>query len=72
MLFNHTTQGEWKVNLTMRINFFSSKHSEETLILHSNKHYTEVLIRDKTDEIIKELFESLLQKYLEGLEESKK
>ena len=56
----------------MRINFFSSKHSEETLILHSNKHYTEVLIRDETDEIIKELFESLLQKYLEGLEESKK
>ena len=72
MIVNHTTQGEWKVNLTMRINFFSSKHSEETLILHSNRYNTEVLFRDETDEIIKELFESLLQKYLKGLEESMK
>ena len=27
---DHKTQGEWKINLTMVINLFSSKDSEET------------------------------------------
>ena len=32
----------------------------------------EILVGDETDEIIKELFDSLLQKYQKGLEESKR
>ena len=54
-----TTLEEWKIQLTMSINFISSKDdSNET--------------RSETDEIIEELFKSLLQKYQERLEESMK
>ena len=39
---NHKTQGEWKIQLTMGINFFSSKDSEETRAMHTksdNRNY---------------------------------
>ena len=32
---DHKTQGEWKVQSTMAINFFSSKDSEETRTMHT-------------------------------------
>ena len=50
------TSSEWETDITMAINFFSLKDSDETRTMHtrSNKH----------------LFESFLQKYQEGLEES--
>ena len=32
MINDHKTQSEWKIQLTMQINFISSKDSEETLI----------------------------------------
>ena len=66
---NHTTQGEWKIQLTMTINFFSSKDSEETHIMHTNSDNIDIMMGNETDEIIEELFQPLLQKYQEGLEE---
>ena len=38
----------------------------------TNSDNIEIMMVSETDEIIKELFESLLQKYQEGLEESMK
>ena len=38
-------------------------------VLYVLKVKTEILIGNETDEIIEELFESLLQKYCKGLEE---
>ena len=32
---DHKTQGEWKVQSAMAINFFSSKDSEETRTMHT-------------------------------------
>ena len=55
----------------MAINFFSSKDSEETRTMHT-KSNIEIMIGNETDETIRELFEYLLQKYHEGLEESMK
>ena len=66
---NHKTQGEWKIHLTMSINFFSSKDSEEISTMHSRSDNIEILTGNKTDEFIEELFESLLQRYQKGLEE---
>ena len=54
----------------MAINFFSSKDSTETRIMHTKSDNTEIMMRNETDEIIKKLFESLLQRYQEGLEKS--
>ena len=62
------TQDEWKIHLTTLINLFSSKDSEEIRTMHSKSDNIEILIDNKTDKIIEELFESLLQRYQKGLE----
>ena len=54
----------------MGINFISSKDSEETSTVHTKSNNVEIMMGSETDEIIEELFKSLLQKYQEGLEES--
>ena len=57
----------------MTINFISSKdNSNEICIVHTKSHNVEIMMGDETDDIIKELFESLLQNYQKGLEESMK
>ena len=58
------------IQLTMAINFISSKDSDETRTMHTKSNNIEIMIGIQTDEVIKELFESFLQKYQEGLEES--
>ena len=55
----------------MVINFVSSKDSDEICIMRTKSNNIEIMMDNETDEII-ELFESLLQKYQEGLEESMK
>ena len=60
---DHKTQGKWKIHLTMTINFFSSKDSEEIRIMHSKSDNIEILIGNETNESIEELFESLLQRW---------
>ena len=67
---NLKTQGEWKIHLTIAIKFISSKDFGETRIMHSKNDNIELMMGRETDEIIKELSESLLQRYQEGLEES--
>ena len=64
------TSGEWKIQLAMAINFISSKDSDETRTMHAKSNNVEIMIGSNTDEIIKDLFKSFLQKYQEGLEES--
>ena len=54
----------------MKINFISSRYSEETRTMHTTSDNIEIMVGSETDEIIGELFESLLQRYqaeLEGL-----
>ena len=64
------TSSEWKIQLKMAIKFISSKDSDETRTMHTKSNNVEILIGSETNEIIKDLFESFLQKYQEGLEES--
>ena len=47
------------------------KDSNKTSMLRKSNNI-EIMIGNEIDEIIEELFESLLQRYLEGLEESMK
>ena len=65
-----TQYGEWKIQLTMSINFISSKDSDENCNMHTKKDNIEIIMGSETNNIIEELCESLLQKYQEGLEES--
>ena len=54
----------------MAINFISSKDSNEIRTMHTKSNNVEIMMGSETDEIIEELFESLLQLYQKKLEES--
>ena len=69
---DHKIQGEWKIQLTMEINLISSKYSNETRTIHTTQDNIEIMICNKTDEIIKSLFGSFLQKYQGELEKPMK
>ena len=69
---DHKTQGEWKIQLTMVINFISSKDSDEIHTMHTKSNNVEVLIGSETNEITEEVYESLSQRYQEGLDEKMK
>ena len=63
-------QGEQKTKLTMATNFFSSKVSVETHIMYSPSDNIQVIIGIETNKIIEDLFDSFLQRYQKGSEES--
>ena len=67
---NHKSQIGWKIHLTMAINFFSSKNSEEIRTMHSKSDNIEIMMGSETDEIIEDLFDSFLQRYKKRLVES--
>ena len=55
----------------MKINFaFSLPNSDETRIMHAKSDNEKIMISSKTEEVIKELFESLLKRYKKELEGS--
>ena len=57
----------------MTINFvFSKKDSDETRTMRIKSNNIEIMMDSQTNEIIEELFKSLLERYQEGLEESKR
>ena len=57
------TPNEWKIQLTIAINFISFNDSDETQTMHIKSNNVEIMIGSETDEIIEDLFESFLQKY---------
>ena len=59
-----------KIQLTVAINFISSKDNDEEHVIHSKSDNIEILINDKSDEVIEKLFESFLNRYQIGLETS--
>ena len=60
---------EWKVQLTIEVNFISLKpSSDETHIMYTRSDNIEIMFGDDNDDIIEQLFESLLQKYEENLQ----
>ena len=65
----YKTRRELKIQLTMKINFISSKDFDETRTMYTASDNINIT-GSETDAIIKELFESLSQRYQEGLEES--
>ena len=52
------TSSEWKIQLTIAINFISSKDSDETRTVHTKSNSVEIMMGSETDEIIEDLLES--------------
>ena len=66
----YKNKGEWKIQLTAQINFISLKpDSDETRVMDTRSDNKEFMNGSDTDEIIKELFKSLLPRYQENLRE---
>ena len=70
LINDYENKGEWKFQLTAQINFISLKpDSTETCVMHTRSDNEEFMNGSDTDEIIKELFKSLLQRYQKNLQE---
>ena len=63
-------KGKWKIQLIMKINFISSKHFNETRDMYCKSDNFEIMMGVDTNEIIKNLLNSILQRYQKGLQES--
>ena len=73
MINDYKSKGEWKIQLTAEINVISLKlDSDETRIMHTKSYNTEIMIGSDTNEVIKELFKSFLQRFQEDLQEKMK
>ena len=69
LLEEYKEKGEWKVQLTIEVNFISLKPgSDETRIMYTRSDNIETMFGDDDDDIIEQLFESLLKKYEENLQ----
>ena len=63
-------EGEWKIQLIAEIKFISLKPgSDETRVMYTRSDNEEFMNGDNTNEIIKSLFESFLQRFEENLQE---
>ena len=71
-VIDYKTQSERKFQLTIWINFMSSKDSDEIRTMRTKSYNVEIMMGSgsEIDDIIKERFKSLFQKYQEELEES--
>ena len=69
---DETKFGEWKIQLIMLNNCTSSKKFEETCPIYSANVPVEILMGSDTDDIIEELFETILQRFEEARETSNK
>ena len=51
------------IHLTIEINFISSKDVDEKRVMHSKSDNIEIMPYDNANEVVNELFESLLSRY---------
>ena len=55
------TCSKWKIQLTMAIDYISSKDSDETRTMHTKINNVEIMVGSETNEIIMDLFVSFLK-----------
>ena len=73
LIDEYKDQGEWKLQLTAEIKFISLKPgSDEIRIMYVRSNNEEFMSGDDTNEIIKLLFQSFIQRYEESLQNKMK
>ena len=58
----------WKIQLTIANNFICSMDNNEEQVMHSKSDKIDIMINDEADEAIKELFDTLKNKYQNNFE----
>ena len=70
LINQYKKEGEWKIQLIAEIHFISLKpESDETRVMYTRSDNQEFMNGNDTNEIIKSLFESFLQRFEENLQE---
>ena len=59
---------KWKIQLIVLNNFIFSIDNDEERVMHSKSDHIEIIINDEVDELTKELFDSLKNRYQNNLE----
>ena len=59
---------KWKIQLIVLNNFIFSIDNDEERVMHSKSDHIEIIINDEADELTKELFDSLKNRYQNNLE----
>ena len=67
MINNHKTNGEWKIQLVMKINFIFSLDDNEFRVIYTKSDNVEIMSRTETSDAINELFKSFFRRYQEEL-----
>ena len=70
MIIDFQKFSPWKVQLTIAINFISPEDVNEERVMHSTSSNTKFMTYENSNDVVDELFESLLSKYQIGLETS--
>ena len=60
----------WKIQVTITINFISSRNAEEECVIHSNGKNIKFTSYNDANKVVDELFESLRSRYQDNLETS--
>ena len=68
MIDNHKENSDWKIQLVMKIIFVSSLDADEIHTMHTKSDNIEIMSGIKTNDIINELFRSLIKRYQENVE----
>ena len=63
LINNLRKSGKWKIQLTMANSFISSLDIDEEHVKHSKSNNTKIMINDNVEEVIKELFDLLKNRY---------
>lgn len=61
--YNLEASGEWKTNLTMKIDFILSKDNDERLIMYSESDKLEIMTGSNKNETLNGISSSLLTRY---------
>ena len=72
IIINLQNSDTWEIQLTIAINFISSRDTEEGRVMHSNSDNIKFTSWNDANEVVDELFKSLRSKYQEKLETSMK
>ena len=72
IIINLQNSDAWKIQLTIAINFISSKDAEEDCVMHSSSCNTKFAPYGDAYDVIDKLFKSLHSRYQENLEMSMK
>ena len=71
-MINLKSSDTWKIQLTIAINFISSKDAEEKRVMHSRSSNITLISYNDANEVVDELFQSLRSRHQVNLETSMK